>query len=196
MVKRSWDNRIQLLVLNKALPTIARAPGASSKVAPNWPKTSSHDKLEKNQRHKAKLFWWRDFCFRRRLVRERQPSSGEKIALFFFLSVTHKIESCFKFEFEIRSVKWVSRFLGRKMTILTAEKEREGFFSVDNLFSVFQRDPRIATRRGVGRWGWETDPFEKFRDSKPMENKNSSCWWAVVVGSPHPARGTMSMRSG
>ena len=144
----------------------------------------------------GKLFWWRDFCFRRRLVRERQPSSGEKIALFFFLSVTHKIESCFKFEFEIRSVKWVSRFLGRKMTILTAEKEREGFFSVDNLFSVFQRDPRIATRRGVGRWGWETDPFEKFRNSKPMENKNSSCWWAVVVGSPHPARGTMSMRSG
>ena len=38
-------------------------------------------------------------------MRERQPSSGEKIALFFFLSVTHKIESCFKFEFEIRSVK-------------------------------------------------------------------------------------------
>ena len=38
-------------------------------------------------------------------MRERQPSSGEKIALFFCLLVTLKIESCFKFEFEIRSVK-------------------------------------------------------------------------------------------
>ena len=61
----------------------------------------------------------------------------EQKTVMFFFSVTQKIESCFKSEFEIKSVKMSVKISRKKNDGLAAERERES--KIDNFFYFSER---------------------------------------------------------